>query len=83
MTPALAAIPILLLVTFCYLALCAASPYGDCRKCNGIGFALRTDRRGTPKRGRVCRRCRGHGKRVRIGRAAFNHTHRLYRDGTH
>ena len=59
MTPALLAITLILGVTLCYVAVCAASPFGNCRKCNGLGFALTTDRKGKPKRGKTCRRCKG------------------------
>lgn len=82
MTPDPAAISGLIIVTFCYFALCAVSPYGNCRRCRGFGFHLTTDRRGRLKRGRTCRRCRGHGKRARIGRLLLNRAARLHRDGT-
>lgn len=81
MTPVLTAIPALLLVTLCYALLCAASPYGNCRRCGGLGFKLRHTRSGKPKRGKDCRRCHGHGKRARIGRLLFNYAARLYREG--
>ena len=80
MTLLLAAMAYLLLVTLCYGLVCAASPYGDCRKCDGLGFKLRHTRSGKTKRGKTCRRCQGHGKRARIGRLAFNYAHRLYRE---
>ncbi|WP_301124745.1 hypothetical protein [Streptomyces cacaoi] len=83
MTPALAAIPGLLFVTLCYVALCAVSPFGNCRKCNGLGFQLKTNRRGKPMRGKHCRRCDGHGKRIRVGRWLYNRASRLHHDGTH
>lgn len=82
MTPALTAIPGLIFLTLCYAALCAVSPFGDCRKCRGLGFQLKTDRRGKPRRGRDCRRCDGHGKRIRIGRLLYNRAARLHHDGT-
>ncbi|MGI5469637.1 hypothetical protein [Streptomyces sp. CA-132043] len=82
MTPTLAAITLPLIVTFSYGALCAASPFGDCRKCRGMGHALKTDRRGRLKRGKDCRRCKATGKRIRIGRHLFNVAARLHRDGT-
>ncbi|MCZ7415669.1 hypothetical protein [Streptomyces sp. WMMC897] len=83
MPPALAAIAILTIVTLGYASLCAASPFGDCRRCNGLGFALTTDRRGKPKRGKRCRRCKGHGKRIRTGRWLYNWLTRLHHDATH
>ncbi|PGH49310.1 hypothetical protein [Streptomyces sp. Ru87] len=82
MTPTALAITCLLAVTLCYSALCAGSPFGRCRKCNGLGFALKHDRRGKPKRGKRCRRCRGHGRRIRTGRWIYNRAAQLTRDGT-
>ncbi|OEV04011.1 hypothetical protein AN219_37595 [Streptomyces nanshensis] len=81
MTPVLTAIPGILFITLCYAVLCAVSPFGNCRKCGGLGFQLRTTRRGRPKRGKHCRRCHGHGRRIRIGRWIFNRAARLYREG--
>ncbi len=82
MTPILLAIALLLFVTFGYALVCAASPFGPCRKCNGFGFAMTTDRKGRPKRGKTCRRCKGHGKRIRVGRWLYNRAARTYRAGT-
>ncbi|MFF0204784.1 hypothetical protein [Streptomyces sp. NPDC005017] len=76
------AIPCLSAVTLGYVAMCAASPFGTCRKCNGIGFAMETDRKGRPKRGKSCRRCKTTGKRIRVGRWLFNRAQRIYREGT-
>ncbi|MFI7347229.1 hypothetical protein ACIBSR_13245 [Streptomyces sp. NPDC049936] len=82
MTPILLAIACLTLVTFSYGGLCAASPFGDCRKCRGWGFAMKTDRKGRQKRGKDCRRCKATGKRIRIGRWLYNRWARIYRAGT-
>ncbi|MFJ2593308.1 hypothetical protein [Streptomyces erythrochromogenes] len=82
MTPALLAIACLLTITLGYIGLCAASPFGTCRKCRGFGFALTTDRKGSLKRGKHCRRCDGHGKRIRLGRWLYNRAARTYRAGT-
>ncbi|MEU9357447.1 hypothetical protein AB0D35_04910 [Streptomyces sp. NPDC048301] len=82
MTPALLASALLLTVTLSYASLCAASPFGDCRKCRGWGFATKTDRKGRTKRGKDCRRCKATGKRIRIGRHLYNVAARLHRDGT-
>ncbi|MDN3284277.1 hypothetical protein QWL27_00490 [Streptomyces thermocarboxydus] len=82
MTPILLAIALLLFVTLGYASVCAASPFGTCRKCNGFGFAMTTDRKGKPKRGKNCRRCKGHGKRIRVGRWLYNRAARTYRAGT-
>lgn len=82
MTLFLAASTCLLTITLSYGTLCAASPFGKCRKCNGLGFALTTDRKGKPKRGKHCRRCQGHGIRIRLGRHLYNIAARIHRDGT-
>ncbi|MFF0062661.1 hypothetical protein ACFYRC_14070 [Streptomyces sp. NPDC005279] len=82
MTLLLLASACLLAVTLCYISLCAGSPFGNCRKCRGFGFQMTTDRKGRPKRGKHCRRCNGHGKRIRVGRHLCNLWLRLYRDGT-
>lgn len=73
----------LFFITLCYVSVCAGSPFGDCRKCRGLGFQLTHDRKGRPKRGKHCRRCKGHGKRIRVGRWLYNRAARIYRDGTH
>ena len=78
----LAAIACLLAVTLCYAALCAGSPFGRCRKCHGFGFATTTDRKGRPRRGKDCRRCKATGYRIRIGRHLYNLAAALHRDGT-
>lgn len=71
-----------LLVTLGYTAVCAASPFGNCRKCSGLGFQLKHNKRGHAKRGKHCRRCDGVGKRIRTGRHLFNVAARIHRDGT-
>ncbi|WP_043266115.1 hypothetical protein [Streptomyces sp. CT34] len=82
MTPIVLAIACLMLVTLGYASLCAGSPFGNCRKCNGLGHHLHYDRKGRPKRGKRCRRCKGRGKRVRVGRWIYNRASRIYREGT-
>ncbi|MFI9081175.1 hypothetical protein ACIGW8_32695 [Streptomyces sioyaensis] len=82
MTPTALAIAFPFIVTLCYVALCAVSPFGNCRKCKGFGYALKTDRRGRLRPGKTCRRCRGDRKRIRMGRHLFNVAARLHRDGT-
>lgn len=76
------AMPGFLFVTLGYVALCAVSPFGACRKCRGFGFQVKTNRRGKVRRGRDCRRCQGHGRRIRIGRRLYNRTSRIHREGT-
>ncbi|KIQ62914.1 hypothetical protein TR51_28930 [Kitasatospora griseola] len=82
MTLILLAAACLLAVTLGYAGLCAASPFGDCRKCDGLGHLLTFDRHGKPKRGKTCRRCKGVGKRIRVGRHLFNIAHRTWHAGT-
>lgn len=73
---ALASLAILLTLAG-YVALCALSPFGPCRKCSGTG--IRTVRRRTVK---VCRRCRGARYRLRIGRRLLNAGRTIHRAGT-
>jgi hypothetical protein len=82
MTPILAAIACLFTITFGYGGLCAVSPFGNCRKCHGMGHRLTTDRKGRLKRGKDCRRCKATGKRIRAGRWLYNRWARIYRAGT-
>ncbi|WP_327289481.1 hypothetical protein [Streptomyces sp. NBC_01198] len=82
MTLVLAASLLILVVTFGYAALCAVSPFGNCRKCRGWGFAMKTDRKGRAKRGKDCRRCKATGKRIRTGRHLYNLWCRTYDRGT-
>ncbi|MFE6620309.1 hypothetical protein [Streptomyces sp. NPDC057740] len=82
MTPTLLAVACLIVVTLCYGGLCAASPFGDCRKCRGMGHKLKADRKGRLKRGKDCRRCHATGKRIRVGRCLYNRFARIYRAGT-
>ncbi|WP_372408723.1 hypothetical protein [Streptomyces luteireticuli] len=82
MSSALSAIPAVLFVALGYAALCAVSPFGNCRKCRGFGFKVKKNRHGRITRGRYCRRCDGHGKRIRVGRHLYNAAVRVHRDGT-
>ncbi|MFG2792884.1 hypothetical protein [Streptomyces sp. NPDC048419] len=83
MTPVLVASALLLSITLGYVSLCVASPFGNCRKCRGMGHALKHDRKGRLKRGKDCRRCKATGKRIRVGRWLYNRAARIYRAGTH
>jgi DnaJ-class molecular chaperone len=75
--------PGLIFLTLCYAALCAASPFGTCRRCKGWGSKVRVGRfTGHLKRGRECRRCRGYGRRIRLGRRIYNIVSRLHGEGT-
>lgn len=82
MTPTLLAIAFLLAVMLGYIGVCAAAPFARCRRCHGFGFATTTDRKGRPKRGKTCRRCKGHGIHIRAGRHAYNLARGIHRDGT-
>jgi hypothetical protein len=66
----------LTIVTVRYFALCWIKPFRACRKCGGRG------RLATPfgRLTRQCRRCRGTGLRLRIGRHAINHYRRIHAD---
>lgn len=65
------------LIALCYAALCAASPFGRCRRCDGIGRD-RLHRRGT---GRLCTHCDATGLRIRYGRHLWNLATRIHHDG--
>lgn len=82
MTPILLAIACLFTITLGYVGLCATSPFGDCRRCRGMGHELKTDRKGRLKRGKDCRRCKATGKRIRAGRWLYNRWARIYGAGT-
>ncbi|WP_042401533.1 hypothetical protein [Streptacidiphilus carbonis] len=79
--PALA-IACLLLITLSYAAVCAGQPFATCRHCHGLGFQLKTDRKGHPKRGKDCRRCKNTGLRIRKGRHLWNLWTRTRDNGT-
>ncbi|WP_229327228.1 hypothetical protein [Streptomyces sp. UNOC14_S4] len=72
--------PSLILVALSYGALCTVSPVGACRKCKGWGAKIHRSRTGRLRRGRTCRRCDGHGVRLRVGRRLYNAAARLYRE---
>ncbi|MFE0455360.1 hypothetical protein ACFW2D_29660 [Streptomyces sp. NPDC058914] len=82
MSLAVLATAFLLAVTFCYVVKCWLSPFGDCRKCDGMGHGFKTDRKGKTRRGKDCRRCDATGKRIRVGRWIYNRAARTYRAGT-
>ncbi|WP_369377398.1 hypothetical protein [Streptomyces sp. cg36] len=43
---------------------------------------MKQNRRGRIRRGRECRRCRGYGKRIRVGRRLYNTFARFHHEGT-
>ena len=67
--------PLLLLLTLGYAAVCAASPFGPCRRCEGTG------RLGARIR-RACPRCDATGLRIRAGRHLWNEINRIHREGS-
>jgi hypothetical protein len=52
-----------------YGAACWVLPFAYCRHCHGVGSRLAGIVRKTP---RVCRWCRGTGRRMRFGRRVWN-----------
>jgi hypothetical protein len=78
LTLAIAAVLIPFVITFRYLVLCWIAPFRPCRKCDGRG------RLATPlgRLTRQCRRCRGTGIRLRLGRHVINHYRRIHADAT-
>jgi hypothetical protein len=78
----LAASACLLIVTLCYVGVCAAQPFATCRKCGGIGHATKVNRRGKVRRGKPCRHCQTTGMRIRRGRHLYNLWRHTYDRGT-
>ncbi|GGV04304.1 hypothetical protein GCM10010495_15030 [Kitasatospora herbaricolor] len=72
MTPIALAIACLLAVTLGYAMVCAVSPFGRCRKCDGTGRTAPA--RGLRRRPKPCKRCRATGLRLRVGRRIHNHS---------
>ena len=70
--------PALIAITVGYAAVCAASPFRNCRRCGGRGRIGA----GRGLRSRPCRRCDATGIRLRLGRHLFNELARVRRDGT-
>ena len=64
-----------LLVVASYALSCWRWPLTRCVKCDGKGKFARPDGRVW----RECRRCKGSGKRIRVGRKAFNWWHARHR----
>ncbi|MEV5495626.1 hypothetical protein AB0M50_09495 [Nonomuraea fuscirosea] len=70
----LAALPLAL--PLAYAIVCAAAPFGRCRRCKGVGKTLKPNGR----LNRWCRRCDSTGLRLRAGRRLYNYLRRLSRD---
>lgn len=71
-----------------YAALCAWRPLVRCSSCRGAllrrrrgprWLAILADRFRGPA---LCRRCRGRGVRIRLGRRAYDHLRRLQKAGS-
>lgn len=73
MRPALVLAAIALVVALVYAVSCAWWPFRDCMVCDGRG-AHRPS--GNRRISRPCRWCRGAGKRLRLGRRAWNRLQR-------
>ena len=75
-TLAISGITLTSVITLRYLLLCWIKPFRTCRKCHGRG------RLATPlgRLTRQCRRCRGTGLRLRLGRHAINHYRAIHAD---
>ena len=77
MSPTLAAIATLTIITLCYIGMCAYAPFGKCRRCSGTGYR-RGLLRAFPK---PCRACDSTGRRVRLGRRLHTWITTEYRKG--
>lgn len=78
-TAASAFVLIGLFVTFGYILACWVDPFPRCRTCTGSGRR----RARLSRNWRNCPRCRGTGRRLRLGRRAANVVRRLHQDAHH
>ncbi|WP_327008112.1 hypothetical protein OHA72_13055 [Dactylosporangium sp. NBC_01737] len=62
-----------------YLLACAVFPFGACRRCKGDGKLRNPFSR---RMFRLCPRCDGTGRRVRIGRRIYTYLNNERRKGT-
>jgi hypothetical protein len=62
-----------------YLAACSLFPFGACRRCKGAG-KLRNPL--SKRMFRLCPRCEGTGRRVRVGRRIFEYLRREHAKGS-
>lgn len=66
-----------------YAARCAWRPLVRCKACGGSTVRPRRSRLVTAIRGpRACRRCRGTGARILLGRRLYDRTRKLQRAGS-
>jgi len=75
-TLALLLVAAIAVATLGYALVCALSPWGRCRRCNGHG------RRRTFGRSGGCHRCDGTGLRLRHGRRLYYRAQRARREAT-
>ncbi|MEV4411407.1 hypothetical protein [Catellatospora sp. NPDC049609] len=68
MTPELIVTATLIAATFIYVLLCWILPFGRCHACSGTGTRTTL----LLRRVTFCRRCKGSGLRLRIGRRVYN-----------
>ncbi len=81
---------VVLLPALAYVGLCAWRPLGSCRRCDRTGvrparplpFGPGWLRRMFTLPPRPCRRCGGSGRRIRLGRRAFDYMRDLQTAGT-
>jgi hypothetical protein len=72
----LTATGVLAAVVLSYVGSCAVRPFRDCWRCDGTGHHRSA---GNRKLSRPCRWC---GKRMRLGRRAWNRARRIHHDVT-
>lgn len=77
MTPTVTATLAALLLVAGYAISCAFWPFASCRHCDSG-----KKRSPSGKAWRTCRRCKGSGARLRIGRRLWNAWSSVKRDGT-
>ena len=62
-----------------YWIMCAAFPFGHCRRCKGTGKRYSPFSR---RIFRLCPRCDGTGRRVRVGRRIYEYLRGEHKAGT-
>ncbi|WDZ87159.1 hypothetical protein [Micromonospora cathayae] len=75
----LTATGVVLVAALLYAGSCVVWPFGDCWVCSGTGHHRSASAR---RLSRPCRWCKAAGKRLRLGRRAWNRARRLHRDIT-